>query len=93
MLGYGRLGVSNAIWDKRGPLSGSEWEKVRLHPYITQRMLQRPSGLAPLGRIAAQHCERLDGSGYPQGLGGSAISPLARVVAAKDPEKAAAYGL
>ena len=84
VLGYGRLGVSNAIWDKRGPLSGSEWEKVRLHPYFTQRMLQRPSGLAPLGRIAAQHCERLDGSGYPHGLGGSAISPLARVVAAAD---------
>jgi HD-GYP domain-containing protein (c-di-GMP phosphodiesterase class II) len=82
--GYGRLGVSNAIWDKRGPLTGSDWEKVRLHPYFTERMLQRPLALAPLGRIAAQHCERLDGSGYPRGLSGSAVSPLARVLAAAD---------
>ncbi len=82
--GYGRLGVSNTIWDKRGPLSSGDWEKVRLHPYYTERMLQRPAALAPLGRIAAQHCERLDGSGYPRGLSGTAISPLARVLAAAD---------
>jgi HD domain len=35
----GRLGVSNAIWDKRGPLSAAELERVRLHPYLTERML------------------------------------------------------
>ena len=36
---FGRLGVSNAIWDKRGPLGAGEWERVRMHPYLTERML------------------------------------------------------
>ncbi len=63
--GFGRLGVSNSIWDKQGPLGAGEWERVRLHPYLTERMLRQSTALAPLGRIAGQHCERLDGSGYP----------------------------
>ena len=71
----GRLGVSNSIWDKAGPLGAGEWERVRLHPYLTERMLQQSPALAPLGRIAVAHRERLDGSGYPRGLAGSAIAP------------------
>ena len=65
---FGRLGVSNAIWDKPGPLGAGEWERVRMHPYVTERMLHQSEALAPLGRIAVQHRERLDGSGYPRGL-------------------------
>jgi HD-GYP domain-containing protein (c-di-GMP phosphodiesterase class II) len=80
----GRLGVSNAIWDKAGPLGAGEWERVRLHPYLTERMLQFSESLAPLGSIAAQHRERLDGSGYPRGLAGSAISRPARILGAAD---------
>ena len=71
---FGRLGVSNTIWDKRGPLGAGERERVWLHPYFTQRMLRASKLLSPFGAIAAQHCERLDGSGYPQGDSGSAIS-------------------
>jgi HD-GYP domain-containing protein (c-di-GMP phosphodiesterase class II) len=82
--GFGRLGVSNGIWDKPGPLGAGEWERVRLHPYFTERMLQQSPALAPLGRIAAQLRERMDGSGYPRGLSGSAISPAARLLAAAD---------
>ena len=74
MHDLGRLGISNAIWDKRGPLGAGEWERVRLHPYLTERMLQQSAALAPLGAIAVQHRERLDGSGYPRGLSGGAIS-------------------
>ena len=74
MHDLGRLGVSNAIWDKRGPLGAGEWERVRLHPYLTERMLRQSEALAPLGAIAVQHRERLDGSGYPRGLSGAAIS-------------------
>jgi HD-GYP domain-containing protein (c-di-GMP phosphodiesterase class II) len=81
---YGRLGVSNSIWDKRGPLGAGEWERVRLHPYLTERMLHRSAALEPLGRIAVQHRERLDGSGYPRGLAGSAISRPARILGAAD---------
>jgi HD-GYP domain-containing protein (c-di-GMP phosphodiesterase class II) len=82
--GFGRLGVSNAIWDKRGPLGAGEWERVRLHPYLTERMLRQSPALAPLGAIAVQLRERLDGSGYPRALSGVAISRPARVLAAAD---------
>jgi HD-GYP domain-containing protein (c-di-GMP phosphodiesterase class II) len=80
----GRLGVSNSIWDKPGPLGVGEWERVRMHPYLTERMLHQSSALAPLGAIAVQHRERLDGSGYPRGLSGAAISRPARILAAVD---------
>ena len=81
---FGRLGVSNAIWDKRGTLSPGEWERVRLTPYLTERILHFSPALAPLGATALAHRERLDGSGYPRGLSGSAISPAARVLACAD---------
>src|SRR5438094_1498692 len=82
--GLGRLGVSNAILDKRGPLGAGEWERVRLQPYLTDRMLRQSEALAPMARIAVQHRERLDGSGYPRGLSGAGISREARVLAAAD---------
>jgi HD-GYP domain-containing protein (c-di-GMP phosphodiesterase class II)/DNA-binding CsgD family transcriptional regulator len=80
----GRLGVSNAIWDKPGPLGTGEWERVRLHPYLTERMLHQSEALAPLAAIAVQHRERLDGSGYPKGLTGGAITRPARILGAVD---------
>ena len=80
----GRLGVSNAIWDKRGKLSHSEMERVRMHPYLSERMLSFSPALAPLGAIAVQHHEHLDGSGYPRGLSGDAISLAGRILAAAD---------
>ena len=81
---FGRLGVSNAIWDKQGPLGPGEWERVRLSPYLSERMLHQSEALRPLGAIAVQHRERLDGSGYPRGLSGAAISRPARVLGAAD---------
>jgi HD-GYP domain-containing protein (c-di-GMP phosphodiesterase class II) len=81
---FGRLGVSNAIWDKRGPLGAGEWERVRMHPYLTERMLRQSPALAPLGAVAVQVRERLDGSGYPGALSGATISRPARVLAAVD---------
>jgi HD-GYP domain-containing protein (c-di-GMP phosphodiesterase class II) len=80
----GMLGVTNAIWDKRGPLSDPELERVRLHPYLGERMLSTSSALAPLAAVVAEHHERLDGSGYPGRLSGIAISPSGRVLAAAD---------
>ena len=80
----GRLGVPNTIWDKAGRLGHAETERVRLHPYLTERMLVCSPALAPLAAIAVQHHERLDGSGYPRGLSGGALSPEGRVLAAAD---------
>jgi HD-GYP domain-containing protein (c-di-GMP phosphodiesterase class II) len=81
---FGRLGISNAIWDKRGPLTQAEMERVRLHPYLSERMLAFSTTLAPLGAIAVQHHERLDGSGYPRSLTGRALTPEGRLLAAAD---------
>jgi HD-GYP domain-containing protein (c-di-GMP phosphodiesterase class II) len=82
--GFGRLGVSNSIWDRPGPLGAGDWERVRLYPYLTERMLRQSAALAPLGDIAVQVHERLDGSGYPRGLSGGTIPTLARVLGAAD---------
>jgi HD-GYP domain-containing protein (c-di-GMP phosphodiesterase class II) len=80
----GRLGVSNGIWDKRTPLTRAELERIRLHPYLTERMLAFSELLAPLADIAVHHHERLDGSGYPRGVGADALTPAARILAAAD---------
>jgi HD-GYP domain-containing protein (c-di-GMP phosphodiesterase class II) len=57
---------------------------VRLHPYFTERMLQESPSLAPIGALASEVRERLDGSGYPRGLTGAALTPPSRVLAAAD---------
>ena len=80
----GRIGVSAAIWNKPGPLTEGEWERVRLHPYYTERVLARSKALAGLGALAALHHERLDGSGYHRGVPGSLLPPGARIIAVAD---------
>jgi HD-GYP domain-containing protein (c-di-GMP phosphodiesterase class II) len=80
----GRLGVSNAILDKAGPLGAGEWERVRMQPYLTERILHQSAALSPLGAIAGQSRERLDGSGYPLGLRGPSILRSARILGAAD---------
>jgi HD-GYP domain-containing protein (c-di-GMP phosphodiesterase class II)/DNA-binding CsgD family transcriptional regulator len=80
----GRVGVSAVIWGKEGPLTDAEWEKVRLHPYYTERVLVRSKALAPLGRLAGLHHERLDGSGYHRGAPASLQPIAARILAAAD---------
>lgn len=84
VTGYGRLGISNAIWDKPGALGPGERERARLQPYFTERMLEQSPALASIAALAVQHRERLDGSGYPRGLGGGALSVPARVLGAAD---------
>jgi HD-GYP domain-containing protein (c-di-GMP phosphodiesterase class II) len=80
----GRTGVSNGIWDKPGPLTETEWEQVRLHPYHSERILSRSSALAPLASLAGMHHERQDGSGYHRQATATTIPTGARVLAAAD---------
>jgi HD-GYP domain-containing protein (c-di-GMP phosphodiesterase class II) len=80
----GAIGVSSGVWDKPGALSNADHERVRTHPYLTERVLARPAALAEIGAVAALHHEAVDGSGYPRGLRGDAIPMTARVVAAAD---------
>ena len=78
----GLHGIPATILDKSGPLSTSESERLRMHPYYTERMLARPTALARIGAIASLTRERCDGSGYHRGLTGPAIPVTARVLAA-----------
>lgn len=80
----GRVGVSNAIWEKPGPLGFGEWERVRLHAHFTERAFAQSSALAPIGRLAGSHHERLDGSGYHRGVRGPDLDRAARILAAAD---------
>jgi HD-GYP domain-containing protein (c-di-GMP phosphodiesterase class II) len=80
----GRLGVSNAIWDKPAPLTPAETERARLHPYLTDRMLAGVPALARSRELAANHHERLDGSGYPRGIGATQLTAADRLLAAAD---------
>jgi HD-GYP domain-containing protein (c-di-GMP phosphodiesterase class II)/DNA-binding CsgD family transcriptional regulator len=80
----GRVAIENGIWDRPGPLTTSEWERVRLHPYYTERILVRCRSLASLRDAASSHHERLDGSGYHRALAAEALSRGARILAAAD---------
>ena len=80
----GRVGVSSAIWNKPGPLTESEWERVRLHPYYTERILMRSNAFSPLVELAILHHERLDGSGYHRRLPANMQPLTARILSAAD---------
>ncbi|HEU5331566.1 MAG TPA: HD domain-containing phosphohydrolase [Actinocrinis sp.] len=78
----GLHGVPVTILDKPGPLSATEWERMRLSSYYTERVLARPSALARLGAVAALAHERMDGTGYHRGLGGASLTMTGRILAA-----------
>jgi HD-GYP domain-containing protein (c-di-GMP phosphodiesterase class II) len=80
----GRAGVSAGVWEKEGPLTDGEWEKVRLHASYTERILARPPLLARLGALGARDHERLDGTGYPNRPPPGSLPPGARLLAVAD---------
>jgi HD-GYP domain-containing protein (c-di-GMP phosphodiesterase class II) len=80
----GRVGVASGIWDRPGPLGVEQWERVRLHPYLTERVLHRCDALSPLADVAGRHHERADGSGYHRGAAGPQLDVGARLLAAAD---------
>lgn len=80
----GRVAVSASVWDAPRALTDGEWERVRLHPHATERILSRVASLAPLGELAALAHERLDGRGYHRRLPCDAIAVAARLLEACD---------
>jgi HD-GYP domain-containing protein (c-di-GMP phosphodiesterase class II) len=80
----GMIGIPSSVWDEPGEWSLAQRERARTHPYLTERMLARVPLLAEAGRCASLHHERLDGSGYPHGLRGDAISLPGRILGAAD---------
>ncbi|WP_113718474.1 HD domain-containing phosphohydrolase [Arthrobacter dokdonensis] len=80
----GRMGVSNAIWDKEAELSSMERERLHMYPFLSERILGRVPGLRRVAALAGAHHERLDGSGYPRGLTGAELDAGQRILAAAD---------
>ena len=80
----GRVAISGRLWEQPRPLTATQWEQVRLHPYHSERILARSEALAPLARIAGMHHDRQDGSGYHHGASGAEIPAPARLLAAAD---------
>src|SRR5205807_1697732 len=83
-LDLGRVAVSNAIWEKPGPFGLTDWERVQLHPYFTERSFAHAPTLASIGELAGGHHERLDGAGYHRKTQAPALGRAARILAAAD---------
>jgi HD-GYP domain-containing protein (c-di-GMP phosphodiesterase class II) len=80
----GRVATTAAIWDKTGPLTDGEREKIRLHSYVGERVLSRAPSLASVAELATLAHERLDGAGYHRRLSAAACTAAARLLAAAD---------
>jgi HD-GYP domain-containing protein (c-di-GMP phosphodiesterase class II) len=80
----GKLSISNAILEKPGPLDTAEWQSVKRHPAYTRQILEGITGFSELAYVAGAHHERLDGTGYPDGLSAAELTLPARVVAVAD---------
>lgn len=82
----GKIGIPDAILNKNGKLTDSEWETMKTHTDIGGRILsgsKRPV-MQAAAIIAKQHHENWDGSGYPSSLTGEGIHIYARLVAIAD---------
>jgi HD-GYP domain-containing protein (c-di-GMP phosphodiesterase class II) len=80
---FGTTAVPNSIWDKPSPLTRAEFDRVELHPMLTEQMLRRSPALADLNAVAASHHEKINGSGYHKRLR-AGVDAGASVLAATD---------
>ena len=74
------MSIPDRVWTKRRRLNPSEWDRVGLHAYHTERILEVAGLLRAAAQLAALHHERLDGSGYHRGLGAAALPAAARLL-------------
>jgi diguanylate cyclase len=80
----GEIGIPDAVFEKAAPLSPEERELVRSHPVVGARILGYVEALREIVPIVRHHHERMDGSGYPDGLRGDEIPIMARILAVAD---------
>ncbi|HPU93078.1 MAG TPA: HD domain-containing protein [Candidatus Saccharicenans sp.] len=80
----GKVAVPSEILNKPGPLNKSEWGLIKNHPRTGYELLKDVEFPWPVAKIILQHHERLDGSGYPDGLKGGEIRLEARILAVAD---------
>jgi two-component system, cell cycle response regulator len=80
----GKIAVPDAILHKRAPLNSGEWELMRNHPVIGERILSSAPAMAPVAKLVRSTHERWDGRGYPDGLAGEQIPLGSRLIAVCD---------
>jgi putative nucleotidyltransferase with HDIG domain len=80
----GKLAVSNRVLDKPGTLTDDEFAAIKTHPVYSLQILERAPCFAGLADLAANHHEKLDGSGYPRGLKAKDLDLPMRVLAVAD---------
>ncbi len=80
----GKVGIPDAILDKPSTLNPEEWEFIRQHTILGERILSAAPALRPVATIVRASHERWDGAGYPDGLSGEQIPLAARIVAVCD---------
>jgi HD-GYP domain-containing protein (c-di-GMP phosphodiesterase class II) len=84
MHDIGKVAIPDSILMKPGPLDENEWEIVRQHTIVGERIVGRVAGLEPVADAVRASHERWDGTGYPDGLAGTDIPLVARIVAVAD---------
>lgn len=80
----GKIGISNAILDKAGPLTNDEYTEIKKHSETGHRILSSVNEFSEIAEYVLAHQERWDGSGYPQSLKGEEIPIQARMIAVAD---------
>ena len=80
----GKISVPAEILSKPGRLTDTEFELIKVHAQAGHDVLQTIAFEQPVAQMVLQHHERLDGSGYPNGMRGDDILPAARVMAVAD---------
>lgn len=86
----GKIAVPTEILNKKGELTAADWERIRIHPAVSADILEPLPFDSPIGLIAGQHHERIDGSGYPKGLAREELTIESRVLAVADVAEAMA---
>jgi diguanylate cyclase (GGDEF)-like protein len=80
----GKLAIPRELLHKPGPLDAEEWAFVRRHPLVGERIIGAAPALAEAAKLVRSTHERVDGSGYPDGLTGDQIPLGARIIAVCD---------
>jgi len=80
----GKIGIPDKILNKPGKLTDIEFNTIKAHPTLGYTMLENIDFGYPVAQIVHQHHERIDGSGYPQGLKDKEILPEAKILAVAD---------
>ncbi len=80
----GKLGISDTVLFKQGPLTALEWEDIKRHPAIGYELIQPIGGISELADLILAHHERWDGHGYPRGLKKEEIPLFSRILTLAD---------